>query len=86
MLEKNWESLTAFLHVEGLPPTNNGVEQYYADTLTKTDKKRFRSLEAIRTRIAACRAQWNGWITPSVTLLDILRQFGTLFYLFGRPG
>ena len=86
MLEKNWESLTAFLHMEGLPPTNNGVEQYYADTLTKTDKKRFRSLEAIRTRIAACRAQWNGWITPSVTLLDILRQFGTLFYLFGRPG
>lgn len=85
-LEEDWEALTAFLHLDDLPPTNNGVEHYYAETLTKTDKKRFRSLEAIKTRIAACRAKWNGWVSPSVTLVDILRQFAQLAYLFGKPG
>ena len=86
MLEENWKSLTQFLHTEGLPPTNNNVEHYYARTLTKTEKKRFRSLSAITTRITACRAMWNGWVTPSVTLIDILSQFAKLFYLFGKPG
>ncbi len=86
MLEENWKSLTQFIHTEGLPPTNNNVEHYYARTLTKTEKKRFRSLSAITTRITACRAMWNGWVTPSVTLIDILREFAKLFYLFGKPG
>jgi len=85
MLEKNGEALTTFLRVKQLPPTNNITEHYYAETLTKTDKKRFRSLSAISHRIAAARARWNSWMSPSVTLTDLMLQFAWLFQLFGKP-
>ena len=81
-IEKEWKELTEFLRVPELAPTNNAVEHYYSKTLTKTDKKRFRAITALRDRIAASRAVFNQWFKPTVTLKEILQKYALLFYLF----
>ena len=84
LIEKK-ENLTHFLRVNGMPSTNNGVEHYYSKSLTKTQKKRFRSHNAVDLRITAAKAINNGWTTVSVTLISILRQVAYLLCLFGKP-
>lgn len=81
-IEKEWKELTEFLRVEGLQPTNNAIEHYYSKTLTKTDKKRFRTRTALQDRIAACRAVFNKWFKPTVTLQGILQKYARLFLWF----
>lgn len=83
-MKKEWKALTQFLHVEGLPPTNNTVEHYYAKTLTKTKKKLFRAIDALKQKIAACKAVYNQWFTPTITLKSIMHQYALLFRLFSH--
>ena len=81
-IEKEWESITRFLHIEGLPSTNNAVEHYYSKTLTKTEKKKFRDLYAIKEKITACKTIFNKWFKPTTTLQEILQKFAQLFLYF----
>lgn len=81
-MEEEWKALTRFLYVKGLPPTNNTVEHYYAKTLTKTKKKQFRAIDALKQKIAACRAVYNKWFIPTVTLRSLLQQYAKLLNLF----
>lgn len=81
-IEKEWEELTEFLRVKELKPTNNAVEHYYSKTLTKTDKKRFRTIASFENKISACRAVFNKWFRPTITLQEILQKYALLFRLF----
>ena len=81
-IEKEWEYITQFLHVEGLPATNNNVEHYYSKTLTKTEKKRFRGIEALKEKITACKIVYNKWFKPTISLQDILQKHAKLFLYF----
>jgi len=81
-IEKNWKKITQFLYIKGLPPTNNAVEHYYSKTLTKTEKKKFRDLYAIREKITACKVVFNKWFKPTISLKGILQKFAQLFLYF----
>jgi len=81
-IKDEWKMITQFLHTEGLSPTNNNVEHYYSKTLTKTEKKRFRGLEALKNKITATKAIFNGWFKPTVTLQEILQKYAILSYRF----
>ncbi len=81
-IEKEWKKITQFLHTEGLISTNNTVEHYYSKTLTKTEKKKFRDLYAIEEKISACKAVFNKWFKPTISLQEILQKFAQLFLYF----
>lgn len=81
-IEKKWNKVTQFLHIDGLPPTNNTVEHYYSKTLSKTEKKKFRDLYAIKEKITACRVVFNNWFKPTISLKEILQRFARLFLYF----
>lgn len=66
-----------------LPPTNNGMEHYFAATLAKIEKKDFRSKTALVRELTACQAEWNGHNIFSTTkLVDVLSLVGLLFLAF----
>ena len=46
-MRDKWPEYTLYLADMNVPPTNNVVEQYYARTAQKTQKKRFRSDDAV---------------------------------------
>lgn len=82
-IEANWDKFTLFQHDSRVPPTNNGIEHYFAATLTKTEKKDFRSKAAVVRELSACQAEWNGHSIFSTTkLVDLLSLVGMLFLMF----
>lgn len=81
-IDKAWKKITQFLYVKEMPATNNAVEHYYSKTLTKTEKKKFRDLSAIKEKITACKAVFNNWFKPTITLQEILQKFVKLFLYF----
>ena len=82
-MDENWEKFTLFQHDSRVQPTSNGIEQYFAATLAKTDKKDFRSKEAVSRELAACQAEWNGnQIFSTTKLVEVLRLAGMLFLAF----
>jgi len=85
-INDNWEKFTLFQHDSRVQPTNNGIEQYFAATLSKTSKKDFRSKNAITRELNACKAEWNGHKIFSTTkLTEVLSAIGMLFLLFPPP-
>ena len=59
------------------------MEQYFAATLSKTEKKDFRSKAAVTRELNACRAEWNGQkIFNSASLAEVLVLAGLLFLAF----
>lgn len=79
----NWEKFTLFQHDKRVPPTNNGLEHYFAATLCKTDKKDFRSQNTVIRELKAFQAEWNGQeILPNNNLLKIFSSIGMLFLAF----
>lgn len=86
LIDKNWNRFTLFQRDARVEPTNNGIEQYFAATLSKTDKKDFRSTGAIRRELRACQAEWNDQQLFSHTpLLEVFGLVGLLFLAF-PPG
>jgi len=82
-IEENWSKFTLFQRDTRVPPTNNGVEQYFAATLSKTDKKDFRSKKSVTRELNAAQAEWNGKKLFSTTnLIEILSLMGILFRAF----
>lgn len=82
-IDENWDKFTLFQHDSRVPPTNNGMEHYFAATLAKTDKKDFRSKAALVRELTACQAEWNGNNIFSTTkLVDLLSLVGMLFLAF----
>lgn len=81
-IESEWKECTEFIRTKELAPTNNAVEHYFSKTLTKTEKKVFRTIEALRDKISACRAMFNKWFKPSITLQEILQKYTKIFNLF----
>lgn len=82
-INENWEKFTLFQHDSRVPPTNNGMEHYFAATLAKTGKKDFRSKAAVTRELAACQAEWNGNNIFSTTkLVEMLSLIGMLFLAF----
>lgn len=86
-IEENWEKFTLFQRDSRVPPTNNGIEQYFGATLSKTEKKNFRSVEAITRELNAAQAEWNGKrIFPmTATLLEVILAAGMLLRIFAPP-
>lgn len=85
-IDDNWEKFTLFQHDKRVQPTNNGIEQYFAATLAKTDKKDFRSKNAITRELNICQAEWNGRKLFSTTkLTEVISAIGMLFLLFPPP-
>ena len=85
-IDDNWEKFTLFQRDTRVQPTNNGIEQYFAATLAKTDKKDFRSKNAITRELNACQAEWNGNTIFSTTkLTEVISAIGMLFLLFPPP-
>ncbi len=86
LIDKNWDRFTLFQRDARIQPTNNGMEQYFAATLSKTDKKDFRSTDAIKRELRACQAEWNGQqLFSHTTLLEVFGLVGLLFLAF-PPG
>jgi hypothetical protein len=83
-IKENWERFTLFQRDSRVQPTNNGLEQYFAATLSKTDKKDFRSIDAVTRELNACRAEWNGYrlFKPVTNLAELLKLAGKLFLAF----
>ncbi|MEA1998397.1 MAG: hypothetical protein U9N61_03605 [Euryarchaeota archaeon] len=51
MIGENWKRLTAFYFVEGVPATNNLVENYYGASLKTHRKKKFRTEKELENQI-----------------------------------
>ncbi|GEM_PF-6830715 len=84
-INNNWEKFTLFQQDSQVPPTNNGLEHYFAATLSKTEKKDFRSKEAVIRELTAFQEEWNnGPISTTTTLVEILRLVGMLFLAFPK--
>lgn len=82
-IEGNWDRFTLFQRDARVHPTNNGMEQYFAATLSKTDKKNFRSTNAVIRELRACQAEWNGTkLFPTTSLSELLTLVGLLFLAF----
>ena len=82
-INKNWDKFTLFQKDSRVQPTNNGLEHYYAATLSKTDKKDFRSIYAVSRDLRLFKAEWNGQkIFNSVSLMAILKEFMPLLSAF----
>ena len=80
---ENWERFTLFQRDPRVQPTSNGIEQYFAATLAKTEKKDFRSAAAVTRELNACRAEWNGHtLFPMTKLSEVLTLVGLLFLAF----
>ena len=83
LIDKNWDRFTLFQRDSRVQPTNNGMEQYFAATLAKTDKKDFRSAGAITRELRACQAEWNGQqLFSHTTLLEVFSMVGLLYLAF----
>lgn len=75
-IQENWDKFSLFQKDKRVPPTNNGLEQYFAATLSKTDKKDFRSFKTVSRDLRLFKAEWNGAeIFSSESLISILKEF-----------
>lgn len=82
-IDDNWKKFTLFQRDHRVQPTNNGIEQYFGATLSKTEKKDFRSKAAVERELRACQAEWNGQAVFSTTkLVEVLALVGMLFLAF----
>lgn len=82
-IDDNWEKFTLFQKDSRVQPTNNGIEQYFSATLSKTWKKNFRSKAAVTRKLNSFQAEWNGnEIYPKHNLATLLTNIGRLFVLF----
>ena len=82
-IQENWNKFTLFQRDTRVEPTNNGVEHYFAATLTKTDKKDFRSNAAVTRELTAAQAEWNGAKLFSTTkLIEVIPLIGLLYRAF----
>ena len=83
-VQENWDRFTLFQRDSRVQPTNNGLEHYFAATLSKTEKKDFRSAATVVRELNAFRAEWNGHrlFKPAATLAQLLKLAGTLFLAF----
>jgi len=82
IIEKEWEECTEFLRTKELVPTNNAIEHYFSKTLTKTEKKVFRTRIALKEKILACKVMFNQWFKPTITLQEIFIKYVKIFLLF----
>ena len=82
-VDENWDKFTLFQRDSRVQPTNNGIEHYFAATLTKTYKKDFRSIAAVNRELNACQSEWNGKeIFQKGSLVEVLALVGLLFMAF----
>lgn len=58
-IRKDIDKFTLFQENPLVHPTNNNIEQYYAATLQKTEKKKFRSNQGLETKLKILREKWN---------------------------
>lgn len=58
-IRKHWNKFTTFYNHDNVPPTNNGIEQYFSATLQKTQKKRFRTKKSAQLRLNIFKAKTN---------------------------
>ncbi len=82
-IDENFEKFTLFQRDSRIQPTNNGLEQYFSATLSKTAKKDFRSKNAIIRELNASKNEWNGRnIFQKTKISQLLINVGRLFILF----
>lgn len=75
MILESWKELTAFYHVEGLPATNNKLENFYSVSLKTHRKKQFRTKKGIINQLK---------LSALVREVDINKPEITFFELFRK--
>ena len=79
-IKKNWNKITLFLMDKNVPPTNNVSERYFGKTCSKTQKKRFRSVEAALLRCKIHFLLENGTkIYEPFSIFKIVNKYSFFF-------
>jgi hypothetical protein len=82
-VRKHWNKFTTFYNHDNVPPTNNGIEQYFSATLQKTSKKRFRTKKSTQLRLNIFKAKNNNVkIFKPVNFFTFMLLFAKIANLF----
>jgi len=80
---ENWDKFSLGLIDRKVPLTNNNLEQYYSATLHQVEKKRFRSDEAIETRLKVSVLRNNKRkLFSKIDFIEFLRLNSVVSLLF----
>lgn len=72
MINENWDSFTAFYHIENCPATNNAIENYFSTSLKTHRKKQFRSDRGLENQMKIAALKRQGLLyKPMETLFEI---------------
>ena len=76
MINKHWKNLVTFHQYEGVPATNNAIENYYSTSLKTHRKKQFRTDNGILNQIKLSSMKRAGMLDgTNLTLMDMFRLF-----------
>jgi hypothetical protein len=80
---EHWDKFSLGLRDRKVPLTNNNLEQYYSATLHQVEKKRFRSDEAIETRLKVSVLRNNSRkLFGKIDFIEFLRLTSVVSLLF----
>ena len=85
-IEKDWEHYTLFLKDTNIPPTSNGIEQYFSSTLQRSEKKKFRTIDSLIDFLRIQRIKKSNIFLDLISVLglnfmQILRMFMEAFLI-----
>ena len=70
-IEEDWEHYTLFLVDRNVPPTSNGIEQYFSSTLQRSEKKKFRNLNSLNEFLKIQRIKQSGVLLSLISVLGL---------------
>ena len=70
-IEEDWEHYTLFLVDRNVPPTSNGIEQYFSSTLQRSEKKKFRNLGSLNEFLKIQRIKQSGVLLSLISVLGL---------------
>jgi len=85
-IEKDWGHYALFLMNTNVPPTSNGIEQYFSSTLQRSEKKKFRTLDSLLDFLRIQRIKNSNNFLDIISVLglnfmQILRMFMEIFLI-----
>src|SRR3989338_1445947 len=85
-IAKDWDHYALFLKDTNVPPTSNGIEQYFSSTLRRSEKKKFRTLDSLLDFLRIQRIKNSNNFLDIISILgmnfmQILRMFMEIFLI-----
>lgn len=85
-IEKDWDHYALFLKDANVPPTSNGIEQYFSSTLQRSEKKKFRTIDSLLEFLRLQRIKNSNNFLDIISVLglnfmQILRMFMEIFLI-----